>query len=57
MFLSNGTSKEKLLKTIPLYGKTTGEDRFKNFYASFLGMNIPIHKVVSVTTDGVPAMT
>ena len=52
MFLSNGDSNEELLQTMPLHGKTTGEHVFKNFYASLLGMNAPIHKLVSVATDG-----
>jgi hypothetical protein len=36
MFLCNGINEEELLKTIPLHGKTTGEDIFKNVYASLL---------------------
>jgi hypothetical protein len=30
---------------------------FKAFYASFLERNILIHKLVSTTTEGAPAMT
>jgi hypothetical protein len=37
--------------------KTRGEDIFQRFYASLLEINVPIHKLVSVTTDGAPAMT
>jgi hypothetical protein len=36
--------------------KTVLEDIFQSFYASLLEMNVPIHKLVSVTTDGAPAM-
>jgi hypothetical protein len=70
MFFIDGSNKEQLLITVPLHVKTTGEDIFKNFYASnfiyikvsrlfahFLEMNIPTHKPVSVTTDGALAMT
>jgi hypothetical protein len=45
------------LKTIPLHGKTRGEDIFQSFYACLLEMNVPIHKLVSVTKDGAPAIT
>jgi len=71
MFFIDGSSKEQLLITIPLHVRNTGEDIFKNFYASnygicikasrlfadFLEMNIPTHKPVSVTIDGALAMT
>jgi hypothetical protein len=30
---------------------------FQSFYTNPLEMNVPIHKLVSVTTDGAPAMT
>jgi hypothetical protein len=45
------------LKTILLYGKTRGKDLFQSFYASLLEMYVPIHKLVSLTTDGTPTMT
>jgi hypothetical protein len=57
MVFSNGSIKEELLKTIPLHGKTRGEDIFQSFYASLLEMNVPIYKLVSVTTDGASAIT
>jgi hypothetical protein len=57
MVLNDGNIKEELLKTIPLHGKTRGEDIFQSFYDSLLEMNVPIHKLVSITTDGAPAMT
>jgi hypothetical protein len=56
MVFNNGNIKE-LLKIIPLHGKTRGEDIFRSFHASLLKMNVPIHKLVSITTDGAPAMT
>jgi hypothetical protein len=43
---SDGSVKEELLETVPLHGKTRGEDVFRSFYARFLGMNVPIHKLV-----------
>jgi hypothetical protein len=30
---------------------------FKAFMLAFLEMNVPIHKLESITTDGAPAMT
>jgi hypothetical protein len=57
MFFSDDNFKEELLKTVLLHGKTRSEDIFQSFYASLLEMNVPIHKLVSVTTDSTPAMT
>jgi hypothetical protein len=57
MVFNDGSIKEELLKTIPLHGKTRGEDIFQSFYTSLLEINVPIHKLVSITTDGPPAMT
>jgi len=45
------------LKTIPLHEKARGEDILQSFYASLLEMNVPIHKLVSITKDGTLAMT
>jgi hypothetical protein len=36
--------------------KTKDEGIYQSFYASLLEMNVPVHKLVSVTTDGAPAM-
>jgi hypothetical protein len=38
------------------HGKTGGDDIFKSFYAGLLEIDVPIHKLVSVTTNGAPAM-
>jgi hypothetical protein len=57
MVFNDGNIKEELLKTIPLHGKTKGDDIFQSFYASLLEMNVPIHKLVLITIDGAPAMT
>jgi hypothetical protein len=57
LVFSDGNIKEELLKAVLSHGKTRGEDIFQSFYASLLEMNIPIHKLVSITTGGAPAMT
>jgi hypothetical protein len=54
---NDGSIRMVLLKTIPSYGKTIGAGIFQSGYASLLYMNVPIHKLGSVTTDGAPAMT
>jgi hypothetical protein len=57
LVFSDGSIEKEMLKTVLLHGKTTGEDIFKSFYASLLEMNVPIHKLVSIATDGTSAMT
>jgi hypothetical protein len=57
LVFSDGNIKEELLKAVLSHGKTRGEDIFQSFYASLLEMNVSIHKFVSFTTDGTPAMT
>ena len=42
---------------LPLHGKSRSEAICESFYAGFLLMNAPIHKRVSFTTDGAPALT
>jgi hypothetical protein len=49
MFFNDGNIKIVPLKTIPSHGKTS--------YAGLLYMNVPIHKLGSITRDGAPAMT
>jgi hypothetical protein len=44
------------LKTVPLHGKTVGEEMFQSFYANLLEINVPIHKLLLVATDGAQAM-
>jgi hypothetical protein len=56
MVFSGGNIKAELLKTLPLHGKTT-DDIFQSFYANLLEMNVPNHKLVSMTIDGALAMT
>jgi hypothetical protein len=57
MIFSDGNFKEELLETIPLHGKTRGEDIFQSVYASLLEMNVPFHELVSIITNGTPAMS
>jgi hypothetical protein len=52
-FSKDGSTKEDVLKTVSLHGKTRG----KILYASLLEMNVSVHKIVSIITDGAPAMT
>ncbi|GFU55970.1 uncharacterized protein TNCV_1557251 [Trichonephila clavipes] len=49
--------KEELLTILPLKKKTRGEDVNCAFKKYIEERNIPIYKVVSMTTDGVPSMT
>ena len=37
-------------------GKTTGEDILNGFYRVVKEMSLDLHKLISVTTDGAPAM-
>jgi len=54
----NGTGfREELLALLPLHGQTRGEDIFK-VLSDFLTENgLDVTKIVSLTTDGAPAMT
>ncbi|GFX08803.1 general transcription factor II-I repeat domain-containing protein 2A [Trichonephila clavipes] len=49
--------KEELLAILPLKKKTRGEDVYCAFKKYIEEKNIPIYKVVSMTTDGAPSMT
>ncbi|GFW92718.1 uncharacterized protein TNCV_1735111 [Trichonephila clavipes] len=49
--------KEELLTILPLKKKTRGEDVYCAFKKYIEEKNIPIYKVVSMTTDGAPSMT
>lgn len=49
--------KEELLTILPLKEKTRGEDIYSAFKKYIQENKIPIHKVVSMTTDGAPSMT
>jgi hypothetical protein len=57
MVFNDGNISQELFQTVRLYGKVREESMFKSFYASLLEMNVPIHKLVSVATDGARAKT
>jgi len=52
----NFSVKEELLKIIPLVGRTTGKDIFLAFDEFMEKSDLPISKLVAITTDGAPAM-
>lgn len=56
MVFKDYSSKEELLKIIPLHGRTTGGDIFAAFDNFVTESQLPLYKLISVTTDGAPAM-
>ena len=52
----NNKFNEQLLTVIPLTERTTGKDTYQAFKAYMDSINIPIHKIISVATDGAPSM-
>ncbi|XP_047098740.1 protein ZBED8-like [Schistocerca piceifrons] len=56
MVFNNFTVKEELLKVISLKGHTRGEDIFFAMKQLILSKKIPIHELVSISTDGAPAL-
>ncbi|XP_044306557.1 general transcription factor II-I repeat domain-containing protein 2-like isoform X2 [Varanus komodoensis] len=56
MVFSDLSVKEELLKILSLKGKTRGEDIFQTFKNYVTEINLPLHKLSSITTDGAPAM-
>lgn len=48
--------REELLAILPLKGNTRGEDLFKVINDFFIKYNISYDKIVSISTDGAPAM-
>ncbi|XP_033228940.1 uncharacterized protein LOC117180553 [Belonocnema kinseyi] len=55
--LENGSFQEELLELIPLTGKTTGLDVYLSLKNSILAHEVPLAKLVAITTDGAPSMT
>ena len=53
---SNFEVTEELVKLEPLMGKTTSEDILNGFRRVVKEMYLDLHKLISVTTDGAPAM-
>ena len=56
MGFSNMSSKEDLLTIIPIKGNTRGEDIYNAFMKFVKELQLPLYKIVCVTTDGAPAM-
>lgn len=57
MVLNDFSTKEEMLTIIPLKGKTRGEDLFSKFKNYIEKVQLPLYKLVSITTDGAPAFT
>ncbi|KAL0803215.1 hypothetical protein ABMA28_017316 [Loxostege sticticalis] len=57
MVFEDFSTKEELLSMISLKGKTRGLDIFTEFKAYICQIKLPLYKLVSMTTDGAPAMT
>ncbi|GFW16885.1 uncharacterized protein TNCV_2760131 [Trichonephila clavipes] len=57
MVFQDTSIKEELLTILPLKKKARGEDVYCAFKKYIEEKNIPIYKVVSMTTDGAPSMT
>jgi hypothetical protein len=49
--------KEELLGTIYFIGRATHKEMFHYLYSFVTKSNVPLHKLVSITTDGAKSMT
>lgn len=56
MVFEDFTTKEDILTLLHLKGRTRGEDIYDVFKNYIRENNIPIHRLVAITTDGAPAM-
>lgn len=56
MVFSDITAKEELLTVLPMKEQTRGEDIFQTFKNFIEKTQLPVYKLVSITTDGAPAM-
>ena len=56
MMFENMTAKEELLCMLPLKEHTRGEDTFQAFMNFANKTKLPLVKLISITTDGAPAM-
>lgn len=54
--IENEVFREELLATLTFKGKTSEEDLFKSFDDFRTKSNLSYDKIVSISTDGVPAM-
>ncbi|XP_063730588.1 general transcription factor II-I repeat domain-containing protein 2A-like [Eleginops maclovinus] len=57
MVFQDFSTKEELLTLLPLKTSTRGVDIYNAVKEFFNNRNIPLEKLVSITTDGAPAMT
>ena len=57
MVFDDFTVKEEFVKLLPLHGRTRGEDTFNAFLKFAKDSNLPLSKLVAITTDGAPSMT
>ncbi|CAH2094824.1 unnamed protein product [Euphydryas editha] len=57
MVFEDLSTKEKLLSMISLKGKTRGLDILTEFKVYISKIKLPLYKLLSMTTDGAPAMT
>ena len=56
MVFENMTTKKKLLCMLYLKGRTRGKDIFQAFMNFACKTKLPLVKLISITTDGAPAM-
>ena len=56
MVFPDSTTKEDLLTLLHLKERTRGEDIYNAFKKYVCDNDVPIHKLVAITTDGAPAM-
>ena len=56
MVFTDMTAKEELLTLLPMKEHTRGEDIFQSFNNFIAKTQLPVHKLVSITTDGAQAM-
>ncbi|CAH1113539.1 unnamed protein product [Psylliodes chrysocephalus] len=47
---------EELLELVPMHGTTTGQDVFDYVYEHLQKYNLPLSKLISVATNGVPSI-
>lgn len=57
LVFSDMISKEEFLTMIPLQGTTRGKDIYDSFIRYIKNYEMPLYKLVSITTDGAPCMT
>lgn len=56
-YILNNNYKEELLTLLPLHDRTTGQILFQHFKEFMNNNNLSYQKILSVVTDGAPAMT